>query len=408
METNSSAVVGPGYIAPEAIPHAADIFYFRDVHYTVPTGFMPIERSNVCEFPRYCREKGVSLPRVYWEMFGQYYDNDRLALDCAELLEPLTKVGKISFDRMLYERDRKTIQQAAKFVAENPGLLRLIMACPISFRFVSREVVSHAVSGIDPNRGVSFDFLIRYLSRYSSRRKLIELTASVLVHRLEVFMQLERSPFDEVLLFEEGQRRVIAEIKKLRLPKDDKNDPKSSELHLRYRIFGTLLEPIYGKCDSRKKNSIIASLSKDKASEIESLKEECLFLATDLLSRNIQEEETLRRLLTQLIADRIVRPLGEFTSKSQAETRRLLTDFVLSSGIVTAILSSIIEPNPSTVSLAIAAGGISALAKDLLNSGFEPSPPTRFLLASLKKMKVKERDYIVRLQALTSSATLPL
>lgn len=82
-------VICPNYLCYDTLPYAADIFYHRNLTYFMPTGISPGEWINIIEFPQYCSDRNIALPKIIWEMQKKYFESAKQAVECSDILKPL-------------------------------------------------------------------------------------------------------------------------------------------------------------------------------------------------------------------------------------------------------------------------------------------------------------------------------
>lgn len=391
----------PSYIAPNTLPYAADILYHKRLIYSMPTGFHPIELSNVYFFPEYCRKEGIALPKMYWNFCEKYFLNTKLALDCIKILDPLRVSGNIKIVQFIYSRGIKAISDAAELVDTNPDINNSIANCPLSIPFIARELLSHVLYEVYLEKDSSFKEVVAYLQQYQSVEQILKLVYAVLVNRFKMFAHPK---FDAPLMvYHPEYVNILTKLNLLMSGSSPEASDQNKIDQFTYTLFSQLLLPIYGTCDSLKKNHIVAIMCKEKSSEIDQLIEECRFIASDILFLQTQDNEVKKQRLAKLIQDRIMGPLSEFCEKEKAEASRILTEFVTESGIIATLLSLFFSPSPLNLLLSVAAAGTSTVLRHVITPRVEPRLPTKFLLDSLRKMKHSETLFLTEINKISSS-----
>jgi len=93
MATNEkgarTGLVLPGYLSEQVIPEVADVLYFDQLLYWLPTGFTDEEYAAIANFPRFCADEGIELPDIIWNLIVRYREADAKALETAKILRPL-------------------------------------------------------------------------------------------------------------------------------------------------------------------------------------------------------------------------------------------------------------------------------------------------------------------------------
>jgi len=393
-------LVGPTYLAPDVLPSAADIFYHKSLIYSLPTGFHPTELTNVYSFPEYCRKKGVSLPRIYWYFCSEYFLNSKLTYDCLEVLEPLRKSGNITITQLIYGRDIKAISNAAELIERNLDIINLIDKCPLSTPFIAREFLSHVLYKVYLEKGSTFDGVVDYLQQYQSKEQILKLIYTVLVNRFSLFADPRLGA--SVLVFHPNYVNLLSE---LYLQISGKSLERTEEERINvftYALFNRLVHPIYGICDNSKKNSMVAKICKEKASEIDQLIEECRFIASDIVFLPTKDDKVKKERLAKLIKDRITEPMVELCEKEKSEINQMLIEFVTESGIIAALLSCLSTPSLENVLLSVTAAGASTLLRLFITPRVQPELPSKFLITSLRKMRRKESLYLTKFNEVLS------
>jgi len=245
-------VVGPGYLSPNCLPYASDIFYHKKLTYLLPTGFHPVELKAVIEFPRYCFDHSIAFPEILWEMCSLYFDNSKAAQEALDIIEPL-RGSFIQIIATIYPRDRAAIKSAKQLFMAHPSLQECFRKTDFDMRFAARELLSHVLFEIFMEGG--YEGAVNYL-RVNSKNpeEFFQLVEAMLINRLRML------PADTLLLQEQTWYPLINQMNSLGLfdkPWDSVvHEVDSFDIeHFRYKLFETILSPIFGRCDSQQRGS---------------------------------------------------------------------------------------------------------------------------------------------------------
>jgi len=379
--------VAPHYISKRYLPYASDVFFHGQLVYFGPTGFTPIETKSILNFPEYCYKKRIALPQVYWDFCSHYFVNSQLALEAINILEPLRESKNIVIMALSYSRDIRAIEEAIQITHEHPNLKKKILLAPLDIDFISRETCSHLLYEVFLEKG--YEGVVQYLEQYMTKEQIETLVSAVVVNRLRVL-----ASFYPLLIFDEYWIDILKEI-----PPLHENQRKELENHevdiFCSRLFGSILYPLYGRCDSLEKNQNIARLNKEKREELENLINVCRSISTDFLLLQNKDSYLKRKKLSFMLEERIIQPLSDLLEQPMRDTKKFLVKSIASSGVITSLISMAIQPNFLTLSISVTAGTISAGISQLIERQVKKKNPTKFLITSLRKMKVKE-DFLIK------------
>lgn len=378
------AIVIPEYLSKKSLPLASDIFFHQNIIYFLPTGFHPIEINNVLDFPDYCKKKEVALPYIIWDSCRLYFEADKESLECAEILEPFRR-SFIKCVLPIYPRGRKEIDDCKVFLKENQDIYEDFKKIALDLTFVSRELLSHILYEIfleEGNEGA-----IEYIrENMSSIDDFLFLIAAVLINRLRIFSEMDSA----FLIYNHSWYPVFSKISDL-LCKVEKNSSSDSFLveHFQFKLFESILYPVFGYCDLKTKNEKIAKIIKEKIAEINYLKEECMSIAEEVVLLPTTDNTLRQKRLSNLLNKRIVEPLGDITNRPARDIDQIIKDFLLDSTVVGGLIVTIQKPDPTVFKIALAAGAISAAARYLFrDKSLEKNIPNQVILEGMKKMKI--------------------
>jgi len=376
--------VAPVYISKRHLPYASDVFFHQQLVYFAPTGIFPFENQSVLDFPQYCYERKIALPGIYWDFCSLYFANSYFALQAADILKPLRDSKNIEIIALSYSRDLRAIQESIQIMRKHPNLRNKILRSPLDIEIISREVCSHLLHEVMLEKN-GFDGVVRYLEQYKHKDQIETLVSAVVVNRLRAL-----ASFYPLLVFDEYWIDILNEIPPLRETMEGK-EPEIQEVDiLSSRLFASILSPLYGRCDSLKKNQIVAQLTKEKRREIENLINICRSISTDFLLMQTKDIELKRTKLSFMLEERIIDPLSDFLEQSKEATKKFLVRSIMSSGVIASLISMAIQPSFLSFGISAAAGTISAGISQFVEQRTEKKNPTKFLITSIRKMKVRD------------------
>ncbi len=380
-------IVCPNYLCYDTLPYAADIFYHGNLTYFMPTGISQNEWENVIEFPRYCSERNIALPRVIWEMPDKYFECSKQAVECSKILEPLEhRILKIS---ATYARDTNAISECRKKLSDNPRLLEIFSRSADDLNFLTRELFSHIFLEVYFEGG--FDFVKEYLeTNFSNQETIFELLAAVITNRMNNvfcgenvnYLVYNHSWYPFLIEYFGGQQKE-RETKNI-----DSIDP---DIH---RLFTEIISPIFGKCDSRTKTEYIARTVEKQGDAILGLKNICKeIIETSIFYKN--DEVDLRdEKLKSLVVEKVIEPLSYMLSKPKKDVKKVIMDFIFDSTVIGGILNTAQGFSLDTIGLSAVAGAISVGLKYIVDEGKNKrSEPTKLLVEGLKKNRVEYLQY---------------
>jgi len=389
-------VVGPGYLNERSLPYASDVFYHGRLLYFLPTGFHPLELHSVAQFPEYCAIHSVPMPSVIWEMCRLYFQNSGPANTCLEVLEPLIQ-EHITVAVPSYPRGRYAVERAQALLCDHPLLLTAFADIDIDMRFVSRELLSHVLFEIFIEEG--FRGAIAYLNANGdSPQKLVRLVAAILLNRLKIFANRQT----KLLVYEHTWYPFMHSALDLLSGEGTQNDHAFKVEHFRYKLFETILLPIFGKCDSKRKSELAAKTAQKRERAIVGLKEQCEIVAREVVLLPTQNEELRQKVLADEIKTRISEPLADLIRKPQRDVLNLLRDFTLDSTVIGGLLASAQGATGAVLGLAATAGAVATGVKYLISEEQgRLEKPSQLLLDGMRKARLDEESVQKHLRSIS-------
>lgn len=395
----ANPIVVPSYLNRNSLPYASDIFYHGKITYFMPTGFVPQEIKTVFEFPEYCRNRSIALPNIIWEMCKLYFENDIETNECADILEHLRK-DHITLALLSYPRNIEVVDEAKNYIQNNLELFQIFRRIDVDIKFAARELLSHVLYEVVLEKGE--EEAVEYI-KINSRNinDIALLIAAVIMNRVKLFIS-----FETILIYEHDWYPLITRIRELQANEANKikvTDTQDSERIEAFgsRLFGEILNPIYGRCDSKPKSKKIGIIAKSKIREINELKEKCEVIAREVCLLQTKEEKIKQKILRELIIREIEVPLSEMIEKPTKQTKVLLRDFLTDSGIIAGILMLVKGGTIKTLTTALEAGILSSGIKYIINNSKRETLPSDLLIAGMKNMKVKYKDVQNHLNSIT-------
>jgi len=385
-------IVGPGYLNQKCLPYASDVFYHDRLIYFLPTGFHPLELHSVLEFPRYCYDNSIALPGIIWEMCNLYFENGKAATESINLIEPLRKKF-VTIAGAIYSRDRSAIDKSRKLLAEHPLLYEGFQKTAFDLRFAARELLSHVLFEIFIQEG--YKGAVEYFrANTNNPDDLLHLIAAVLINRLKLFVSHSTS----LLIYEHTWYPLINQMVALYNPDKstdvdvDKSDSHVVE-HFRYKLFETILMPIFGRCDTQSKSHMVAELASKKRKEIDALKDECQLVARKVVLLPTHDVKLRQAELSDMIRKHVTEPLGDLLEKPSKDTQGLLRDFILDSTVIGGVLSILQHDHVNVLITTAAAAGISAGVKYILRKKSRRKiEPSDLLVTGIQKMRIEHEE----------------
>lgn len=388
-------IVAPTYISDRTLPYASDIFYHGRLTYFLPTGFHPIEAHSIAGFPGYCGGASIALPKWIWDFCRSYFENTTNALQCLKTLAPLRE-RHVTFVAAAYPRGQAAIEHAREILRAHPPIRQAIERVDLDMAFVSREVMSHVLFEIFLEDG--YKGAVRYFRDNSaSADATFDLVAAVLVNRLRLFCS-DSSP---LLVHEHSWYPAIAELASVESKSSGERTDADIVEHFTYKLFETVLLPLFGRIDSPDKAKTVALLTDKQASSISALKAACSRIARDVVLLPTADSSLRQQMLTEGITAHITEPLAELIHKPKRDLLGLLKDFSLDSTVIGGLLAITDVTTVSAVGLAMAAGALSAGSRYLVNERqLKQELPAQLLIDGMQRAKIKEQEMVAQLSTI--------
>lgn len=399
-------VVGPGYLNHNCLPYASDIFYHRNLIYLLPTGFHPIELHSVSGFPRYCYDHSIAFPKIIWEMCSLYFENGIAAKEALDIIEPLRE-RFINIIATIYPRGRTAIRSAKQLLMEHPLLQECFERTPFDIRFAARELLSHVLFEVFIEEG--YKGAVKHLRANSEKpEEFLRLVAAILINRLR------KLPIRTLLLYEHTWFPMLNQMNDLGLF-DKPGDSAVAEAdsfdveHFRYKLFETILLPIFGRCDSQPKSRAIAEVADKKCQEIEEFKRVCGTIAREVVLLPTSDVEIKQTKLSDMVREYVTEPLSAIVEQRSKQVQNLLRDFVLDSTVIAGLLTVLQGADVRTLGVAAAAGAVSTGVRYILRPKSQQKvKPNALLATGMQEMGVACEQVERHLNSITmQQVTLP-
>jgi hypothetical protein len=388
-------IVAPTYISDRTLPYASDIFYHDRLTYFLPTGLHPIEAHSIAGFPGYCSGASIALPKWVWDFCYSYFENTINALQCLKTLAPLRE-RHITVVATAYPRDRAAIERSKEILRTHPLIRHAIERVDLDMAFVSREVMSHVLFEIFLEDG--YNGAVQYFKNNSvSTDATLELVAAVLANRLRLFCS-DKSP---LLVYEHSWYPAIAELASVESNSPSERTDADIFEHFTYKLFETVLSPLFGRIDSPDKAKMVSLLADKQAISISALKTACRRIARDVVLLHTTDSSLRQQALTEGINTHITEPLAELIHKPKRDVLGLLKDFSLDSTVIGGLLTITDVTTASAVGLAMAAGALSVGSKYLVNERQSKQElPAPLLIEGMQRAGIKEQEMVAQLSAI--------
>ena len=235
-----------------------------------------------------------------------------------------------------------------------------------------------------------YEGVIQYLRKEAlTYQRFTELIVAVLLNRFKIF-----SIAQSVIIYEHDWYPFI--IRAHQLYESAKYGTVSTEgasesvsdqaEHFGYKLFEAVLFPLFGRVDSETKARNVARVSSQRTHEIHELKAECHRIAVNVVGSDPSVRDDILR---DAIRTRIANPLSAVLGKARRDVAKILSDFVLDSGIWGALLSLLHGADLESLGLATAAAALSAGFHHVFTEAFQHNvEPSALLVDEMRKATV--------------------
>jgi hypothetical protein len=369
-KTVGPGLVLPGYLSDDVIPEVADVLYFDQMLYWLPTGFTDTEYDAIANFPEYCVEEGVGLPDIVWGLLTWYREADARALNTAQILKPLKADSVVKYILPIYGRGRKEVDVAAAALSADENLRSCLGRAPFDTHLFARELVGHALFGVFVETG--YEGSIRVLrDSTKSDESLTATLGAVVINRL-IAMSTSHGA---AVIYDPRWLPLLEAVESnpASHSQPERTDREDNPLeYATFRIFSEVLRPVFGRCDELAKNSWVTSMRQARRDDILALRSECRTVALNVLAASDAlpriREEILRRELQERISD----PLQGLISSAGQRTRGIGTSVLFDSGVVGAILGIFSGFDPRTILVATAGAAVASIGRQMFESPASP------------------------------------
>jgi hypothetical protein len=271
-------------------------------------------------------------------MFNLYFHSNELALTATGILKPLQQ-EHVSFILPVYPRGIPPINAAKEILKKNPCLYDLFMQTNFDMTFISREVLGHLF--LDPYNEIGNKGLVEYITQNTiDAKSFYTLLISIMINRFRLFASKNVS----LTIYEHSWYKFLMKVCSILQDENPSefslaNEEFDQELFC-FKLFESILLPIYGKIDTEKKAEIVAKSINTHNQEIVALKTECrnIALKCALFSKE-QNKEFLDEMLKSEISKCIIEPLNQLLEKPQKNIKKFVSDVLIDSGTISGLLS---------------------------------------------------------------------
>jgi hypothetical protein len=347
QEILGPGLVIPGYLDEQVIPEVADVLYFEQLLFWLPTGFTPVEFDSVRNFPKFCARENIDLPDIVWRLITWYREADARALDAAVVLKPLKEKGLVKYLLPVYGRGQAEVKAAAAAVSSDKDLRSGLEQVPFDTQLFARELVGHALFGVFVESGYEGSLKV-FRNCTVSETSLSDVLGAVVINRLMAMS----GTLDNAILYD---HRWLPLLQAVQSSKEEGSDTDRQDDALEYstfRVFSEVLRPVFGRCDEPAKNVWVAEMCRARNQDIRSLRAECRAVALNVLAASDASSRVREEILRRELQQRIIDPLETLDSSYNRDLRKVGKSVLLDSGVVAALLGVFSGFDPRTVMLA--------------------------------------------------------
>lgn len=381
-------VIVPEYLNNRTLPYVSDVFYFDEINYIKPTGFIPKEYKLVFEFPFYCKEKNIELPQFVWEMCDKYFINDKIFLENLKIIEPL-RGNMVNVNAIAFDRGIDAINKAKILLSENLDLQCYIDNLSIDFNYISREMMSHVLYEIFLIEG--YEGSINYMRKNFLDSYSLHKTISAVV--LNRFLNIEKMN-SKILTYDVNLAFFLRKLEENKATAciSTKFDSDIDD-YISHRLFNEIICPIFGKCDTEKKSEKVLKIKRKNKQEIILLREICSDISDEIALVNVKNQNMLQKKLEKELKDKIIIPLTYMLEKPKNDIKNLLTEIIIDSSLFSLVLGGFTELDVKAFPKSIVAGVLKNSFKYLINELNKKSDnPSDLLLRGIKEFCIKNED----------------
>jgi hypothetical protein len=378
---SSTQVVLPGYLSDEILPEVADILYFPHMLYWMPTGFTDVEVNAVAEFPAYCGERRIDMPDSVWNLLSWYRESDERALSAAELLHPLREAQLVQYLLPVYGRGQREVEVARQALLADSDLQRSLSTAPFDACLFARELIGHALFGVFVEAGYEGSVRV-FRDALTTEESFTDILGAATINRISAMLRTDMIP----LIYDQGWLSLFNAIKANReLTGENGGEPSTSQNDERewpleystFRIFGEILRPVFGVCDTVSKNSWVAQMREGRADDIARLRSECKDVAVSMLGASGEIPSVRTEILRRELQNRIADPLQALASTSKRQVREVAKSVVFDSTVIGTIFGMLTNFDPRTIGLSVVSAAVASIGRQMLES---PSAPGHLCL----------------------------
>lgn len=385
-------LVAPDYLSYSTLPFASDIFYHGKITYSLPTGFTPKELNAINEFPGYCLQKQIPQPMIIWDYCQAYFINSYEAYECTKILSPLREY--VSFTQFIYPRDITKINESLSAISDNNQLYLNFQSAYNNIPFIAREFLSHLLFEvvIESGLGGACDYLQKHIGKTD---KFFQLVAATMINR---FKNLKNDKLEYLIYNHEWLPLLIS------CGFFNKPDPNASTINadiefFKYKLFESIISPIFGRCDSELNSERIAKTAMTKKNEISRTKDLCYDIALDVMMLDKKDSGVAEKALRYRIQKDIITPLSDLLEVPKSNISTYVVSFLRDSTLIAGLISSIFGFNSKTFVTSVAASAISTGTRILEDSIVKnKNLPSKLLLEGLKHSSKHFIEYSIELE----------
>jgi hypothetical protein len=392
-ESNGQVWVAPEYIAQSNIPEVADLLFFPQLVFFLPTGFHPNEGKAVDSIPRNLLARGVDNPPAQlWGLLEGYLSAQEMAVDTASVLAPLKP--RVQIAQSVYPRRLEEIE-AARHALRKERVRNAFASAPMNNHLYGREAIGHLTYGVGAELGwdAALDYLISLF--VDDGRPLVDVATYAVLNR--VTMMVNAAP-GKVLLYE---HRWVPLINLLGANKP--GDASANDFwydFAAYRVFSEIMRPLFGRCDGLEKNQWLSQMIAAQKIAVEALIESAYSVSAELLTLPRDATRAREDLLRLQLGKKFVEPLRELLEPAPLPWRRIMTEAFWDSTFVGGLVAALTSGAAAPAATAAGVTAIAAAGRHMVQRASQPTAATVFLRHGLNATSVDSFEALRQLEGI--------
>jgi hypothetical protein len=256
-----------------------------------------------------------------------------------------------------------------------------LSTAPFDACLFARELIGHALFGVFVEAGYEESVTV-FRDAIATEESFTDILGAATINRISVMLRAGIVPLvydwrwipffnaieaNRELAGENGGERATS--------RSDENEwPLESST---FRIFGEILRPVFGVCDTVGKNSWVAQMRERRADDIARLRSECKNVAVSMLGVSGEIPSVRTEILRRELQNRISDPLQALASTSKRQVREVAKSVVFDSTVIGTIFGMLTNFDPRTIGLSVVSAAVASIGRQMLES---PSAPGHLCL----------------------------